>query len=324
MRDFTIGRAWSLGIDFVARAARDQAIILILVGALLPLAIQYLLVGGPEASNPFGQMGRSGRLNLAAMGSGLGLVMVLNYVLQLGSYFASWRIGLRNDATLGGALAYGMGTALVYVIGFGILFAVLGALLVGAVGGLGALVLMLLFLPVMAALYTVMTALVAVGLAVGGLLVMLFGAALGIAQPGGIPAAGLLGLVIFLAIGLLLLWAAARFSCAAPAMADEGQMNLVGALGESWRLTAEKQWRIVGHLFVVGLVVGLLAIAFWGIVGASTFSAIRSGRPPELGAGAMVGSFLFSVALTYVSVLVPAGIYRTLRSESDATAEVFA
>jgi hypothetical protein len=250
--------------------------------------------------------------------------MVLNYVIQLGSYFASWRIGLRTDATLGSAIGYGMATALLDVIALGILFVALGTALVGGLGPIGMLIVMLLLLPVFAALYTVMTALLAVVLAIGFLLMMLFGAALGLAQSSGMAGAGAIGLVICLVIGLLLLWAAARFSCAAPAMAEAGHMNLFGALGQSWRLTADDQWRIVGHLFLVGLVVGLLAALFWGIIGASTFASLQAGQPPELGAGMILGSVIFSVAIAYLSVLVPAGIYRALRPDSEAAAEVFA
>ena len=324
MREFSISRAWSEGLAFIARAPAAHAVILILIGALVPTALQFAVMGGPaNLANP-AMMGQDAAALLAFGGGALIAVMVLGYVLQTGSYFGSWRIGLAREESLGGAIVYGLLAGLVVVIGLAVL-AALGIALGQAIGGLAFLLLAIVFLPAIAALYTVMMALMAVGMFLAILLGLLFGASLGMsAMSADMMGAGIVGLVIMFLIMLLLLWLAARFSCTTSAMADAKTVNLVTGLGESWRLTAGNQGRIMLYLALVGVLLGLVFLAYMSVLGVSMASGFAGGGTPEIGIGVIVVSLLFGIGAAYVGVMIPAGIYRSLRDDSEESAAVFA
>ncbi|HST35858.1 MAG TPA: hypothetical protein VLK25_04420 [Allosphingosinicella sp.] len=332
MGQFSIGGAWSKGVGFVSQHAGGQAAILIGMGIAIPWLLQFLLGGQAEGlANP-GAMGPNALAGMAYLGAAALLVVLISYILQTGSYFASWRLGLDAEGNVGAAIVYGL-IAAVVLIGIFVAFGVVVALAFGTqLGGgtppgAGAVVLLLLLLiPLLilfAALYTAVMALVCVGM----ILVLLLGMAFGGMSAAPNPALAMAGggaaaILIVLAITLLFFWLTARLSCTTTVMADRGGYNLFSAMAESWRLTSEDQWRILGYLALLGIILCVGFFVFALFVGASMMGGMQGGQPPAMGTGAMIVSLLVSIPFAYLTVLVPAGIYRELYGESPA--EVFA
>lgn len=332
MGQFSIGGAWSKGVGFVSQHAGGQAAILIGMGIAIPWLLQFLLGGqvagmsGPGAMNPNAMAG------LAYLGAAALLVMLISYILQMGSYFASWRLGLDGEGNVGAAIVYGLIAAVVLIVlffAFGIVVAlVFGAQLAGgAPPGAGALVLFLLLLIplaiLFAALYTATMALVCVGMILGLLLAMAFGG-MGAAQNPALAmgGGGAAAFLIILAITFVLFWLTARLSCTTTVMADRGGYNLFSAMAESWRLTGEDQWRILGYLALLGIILCVGFFVFALFIGVSMMGGMQAGQPPAPGMGTMLVTLIVSIPFAYLTVLVPAGIYRELYGESPA--EVFA
>jgi hypothetical protein len=131
--------------------------------------------------------------------------------------------------------------------------------------------------------------------------------------------------VVMLLLSYLLFWLAARFSCAMPLMAERGDVNVFAAIRDSWRLTREEQWRITRYLALVGFVIALAVIGIALAIGAGTGELMRGGG--SLGVeGSVVGELvlrlLFGIPLAFLSVMLPAGIYRRLVGE-ETPVEVF-
>jgi membrane-anchored glycerophosphoryl diester phosphodiesterase (GDPDase) len=124
-------------------------------------------------------------------------------------------------------------------------------------------------------------------------------------------------------LGLLFLWLGARFSCATPAMASRGSLNFLEAVRESWHVTAPRQGRIMLYLALVGLLFGLVYLIFAGIFAAAVGVTLASGGVPSMGIGTILLGIAMGVLMAYVSVLVPAGIYRAAAPDVDASAAVF-
>ncbi len=325
MREFSMGRALSEGLAFISRAPAAHAIILILIGAVLPFVLQFALMGGPAGLLNPAMMGQEAAAMLAMGGATLLAAMAIGYVLQTGSYFGSLRIGLAREESLGGAIAYGLLAGLVVVVGLILAFAVIGIGLSQAIGGLASVLLLIVFLPAMAALYTVMVSSIAIPMFLAIVLLMVFrmslmGPAMGAQNFG----AGAVGFVVIVLIMLLLLWLAARFCCTLPAMAHGKTVNPIAGLGESWRLTAGHNGRLMLYLAAVGAVLGLVFLAYMSAIGVSFASSVGSGGMPQVGIGFIAVSILFGIAFAYVTVLVPAGIYRALHDDVDESAAVFA
>lgn len=284
MNKISIGQAWSYATGFFAGQGVSHAIALIGVGIVVPLILQFALGGGAVMTDPMSLATGGG---VAAMGGLMVLLSLLNYILQTGSYFASWRIGLTGGAEpVGSALAYGV-------------VAALPALLVGI---------------------AVVIILVLIGFVV-------FGSALAPAMISGQPSQGAMagtGILLLLLMPLFLLflvWLAARFCCTGPVMADRRSFNVLTGLGESWRMTAASQWRIFGYFLLIGLAFFVLFLILGMIVGVSMFAG---GGVPSGGSmiGLIVGALLLSIPMAYLQVGVPAGIYRALGGRSQA--DVFA
>jgi hypothetical protein len=247
------------------------------------------------------------------------------YVLTNGGYFGSWRLGLGPDRDLGRSAGYGLLASLA-LIGLAVAVGILAFLLVGLLGGVGALIVALLVVPLFAAFYGVMVAMMGVGMLLMGLLVLLFGAALGNLGGGfgnGGSIAGAFGLLVVVPLGLFILWLTARLSCVAPAMASQGGFNLLHALGESWRLTGRAQLRIMLYLALVGTLFGIVYLLFAGAMAANVGMSAARGDIASFGIGTLVFGALISIVTAYVSVIVPAGIYRSLQPDVDASAAVF-
>lgn len=286
MNRISIGQAWSYATGFFAGQGANHAIVLIGLGIALPLALQFALGGGVAAFEPGAMATGGGAAALATMGAGAMLISLVNYILQTGSYFASWRIGLTNGGeSLGSAVVYGLVAALpVLLLSAAILliFGIFGFLLFGSA---------------------------IISMASG--------------QPPSESAVAGLGVMMLLLVPLFMLftvWLAARFCCTGPAMADQRSYNILGALATSWRMTAASQWKIAAYFVLLGVALIVIATILAMIVGVSVFAA---GTP---GTGTMVslivGAVIVSIPLAYLQVGVPAGLYRALGGTN--TSEVFA
>lgn len=322
MNDFTIGKAWGLGLDFIRRAPAGHAILLILIGAVIPTVIQFLLVGGSASLTNPAMFGQGAPMALAYGGVAMLAAMAIGYIFQTGGYFGSWRLGLAR-AELGGAIAYGLTAGVLVVLVAGAIGAV-GFGLGQALGFVGVLLLLLIVLPLLASLYSLIVAMMAVLMLFAGLMAAIFGAALVRGNFGsGAFGAGIVGAIVVAGLALLLLWLAARFSCTTSVMASRADFNLFGALGESWRLTGRAQGRIMLYLALVGTVFGIVLFLFTSVVVAGAMRGIGGGGVQPFAVGAILASIALSVFMAYVSVLVPAGIFRALQPDADASAAVF-
>lgn len=326
MNDFNMGRAWSLGFDFIRRAPGGHALLLVVLAVLVPSILQFALIGGVSSMmmNP-AMLGQGGGGNALAYGGGLAAIaMLVSYVLQTAGYFGSWRLGLNRDTDVGGAAAYGLvaGILVVVLLIFG---AIAAFLLTRVLGGLAVLVLVLLMLPLLAAFYSLIVAMMCIGMLFAGVIMAVFGAALGsaFASAPGAFGAGAVGVALIIGVSLLMLWLTARFCCVTSVLADRGNYNVFGALGESWRLTGRSQGMIMLYLSLVGLVLGVIFLLLSGLLAFGAVASMGSGGAPQMGAGLLVFTIVMGVAFAYVSVLVPAGIYRALRPDVDASASVF-
>jgi len=284
MNRISISQAWSYATSFFAGQGANHAIALIGIGIFVPLILQIALGGGAAMADPMAFAAGGG---FAAMGALAILLSLVNYVLQTGSYFASWRIGLTNGAEpLGSALGFGLIAAL----------------------------------PTLLIAFVFVLVLVLIGF-------VLFGGAMAPMMMGGQPSqaasagAGLLMLLLVPLFFLFMVWVAARFCCTGPVMADQRTFNVLTGLGESWRMTAASQWKIFGYFILIGIALFVIFLILGMIVGVSMFAG---GGVPSGGSmiGIIVGALLLSIPMAYLQVGVPAGIYRALggRSQSDVFA----
>ncbi|MGB7410517.1 MAG: hypothetical protein WA910_05195 [Sphingopyxis granuli] len=275
MNRISISEAWSYATGFFTGQAVQHAIVLIGVGIAAPLILQLLLGGGATMFDPAAMAENSAGL-VAAMGTTGVLLGIVNYVLQTGSYFASWRIGLTNGGEpVGAALGYGMIASLPVL-----LLAVVIVLLLGIIGFL------------------------------------FFGSALMTLASGGEPSSSALmgiGVAFFLIAPLFLLflvWLAARLCCTGPYMADQRSYNVLAALGASWRMTAASQWKIFAYFILLGVALIVIFMILGMIVGVSLLAGGAPGTGSML--GLIIGAILLSVPMAYLQVGVPAGLYRAL------------
>lgn len=281
MNRISISQAWAYATSFFSNQMASHAIILIGVGIFVPMIFQVIF-GGSAAVDP--ALLASG--GWAALGVTFFLLAILGTIIQVGSYYAAWRIGFAPDReTVGSALQYGLIAALpvlLVTIGFGLVILLVLGLLTG-----GAL------LPVLMG---------------GGN--PTDGAALG--------ALGMLGLAMPLFL-IFALWLSARLSVMGPVMAASRSYNPLTAIAESWRMTAASQWKLMGYFVLLAIAFFILAM----IVGMVFGLSLLAGGSPGTGSiimatilGALVG-----IPVAYLYVGVPAGIYRALGG--DRTAEVF-
>lgn len=274
MNRISISQAWAHATSFFNGQAANHAIAIIGVGIFIPLILQFALGGGTAMMDPASIAAGSG---IAALGGMAILLSLLSYVLQTGSYFASWRVGLTNGGeSVGTALGYGIVAAL----------------------------------PILALTFAVaiVAAIIAFIFFGSALMAMMSGQA---PSPESAMTTGIMMLLFIPLILILALWLAARFCCVGPVMADRRSYNVIGALGESWRMTAASQWKIMGYFALIGVVLFVLMLIVTMIAGVSMFAA---GGMPGTGSivGIVVGSILLSIPMAYLQVGVPAGIYRAL------------
>ena len=323
MPQFSLGNAWSKGVSFFSQQALNHAIILIGVGVLAPFVLQLLVVGGATGLINPAMMGQGGLDALSAVSAGAGIIGLISYVLQTGSYFGSWRLGFGDGEVLPGAIIYGLIMGVLVIVAF-VVIAIVAVLMTQAAPLLGLLVVAAVLLPLFAALYTVLAAVVAIAMFLFLLILLAFGASMANTNPGlAMIGGGGVAVLVLLVIMALLLWLAARFSCAATIMADRKTYNPIVGITESWRLTSANQWRITAYLALLGIVLVVLFFLVAMIVGASMVGSFQSGGTPDVGMGGMIIGLIFSIPFAYLVVLVPAGIYRELGG-GETSAKVFA
>jgi len=328
MKRFSLSSAWSLGMSFFSGKAAGHAILLIGMGIIVPIVLQMAVTGGAMGMMNPAMMGQNALAGVAGLGGLLTIILLVTYLLQMGSYFASWRLGFGEDEAIVGATTYGLIAAVVMIVAFAVLIFLMVMLSMQMAGTPAAVVpVLLLLIPLLllfAAVYTLVMAFIAVAMFLMLLIVAAFGASMGSINPAmSMTGGGAVGVLIMLVIALLLFWLAVRFSCTTSAMADRATVNLFAGLRDSWRMTAADQWRIMGYLALIGVVLCVVFFVIAVIAGAGMMASMRSGGgTPEMGVGMVLFTLVISIPFAYLTVLVPAGIYRELRG--PAAAEVFA
>jgi hypothetical protein len=326
MTIFGFAGAWPLGFRMFAGRLGAHLVILAVIGLIVPLGLRVIAArafGDPDLAGPGG--------GSAFAASGLALAAaVTGYVLQAGSFFASWRLGLGAAPSPGGAIGYGLGAGLVVVVAAGILAVILGAAVtaLGRIPGFAVLVGLVLLAPLVAlcaVLNAVFVAAAAVALGLLLSVMMVLGTATGNTGLAAtlVGGSGLVVVALIVACGLAL-WLAARFSCAGPLMAERRSLNPIAAAQASWALTIDEQGRIMAYLAVIGLGFAIVIAATVLAIGASA-AAIGIVTPTTLSGGLMLLllSVFLGVPAAMLSVAVPAGIRRALNQSMEAVA-VFA
>jgi|GEM_PF-1649154 len=328
---FSIRGAWGHGLRFLSDRIGQHALILIGMG-LIPAYGAQLLVGEQSSGGPGPGpllISQTGWSAMPAGGAAAIILILLGYMLQTGSYFASWRRGFARADSLGSAIGYGLLAGLV-AIGVCVALAAIGAVAAASMGWTGAwlmaVVLMLIPLALAcAAFYTLFAALLATAVALALVLAMIAGAITG--QVG--LAATMTGgsgmiTVVLLVMSVVLLWLAARCSCTTSIMAERRSFNPIAAIRESWRLTLEDQLAIVRYLALVALALALVIFGLAAAAGVGAAAFVEGGAVPENSQvlGAAIG-IAAGIPLAFLAVMVPAGIYREL-NQASLTAEVFA
>jgi hypothetical protein len=274
MNRISISQAWAYATSFFSDQHSNHAIALIGVGIGVPTVLQVLL-GGGVAMDPAALA--SGATSMAALGGMVFLLGLIGFVLQMGSYFASWRMGLApGQDAVGSALGYGLVAALpvlLVTIGFVLVFGVVLGVLFG-----------------------------------GAMLPMLMGGNMSEAGAVGSVGMAFLAFPVFFAFGL---WLTARFCVMGPIMAAGRSFNPLPALAESWRMTAASQWKLMGYFFllvIVAIILGMVLALVFGV------SALASGGEPGAGSMAVITimSALVGIPIAYLYVGIPAGIYKAL------------
>jgi len=326
MDSFRIAGAWSLGFRFVAQHWYWHAMILLGLGIALPLGLHYALMGGPletvnlghPGPDPYGNSWLSDRPLVWA-------VLLGGYVLQIGSYFASWRLGFGGSP--GGALLYGLiaGAAMLLVVAVARTLGEYASRLVATPDTWFLAVTFFLapLIPVMTALFVAQAVMVA-----GVVLLMLSVAMIVGAATGALgTAATLVGgdgsiAVLLLVLSGVSFWLAARLSCVAPLLASGRSLNLVAAVRESWRMTLEDQAAITRYLFLVGAAMALAVIGAAVATGAWYSAIPRGGVGFTYDTATMLHRTGLAVPFAFLTVMIPAGIYRLLTVD-EISAEVF-
>lgn len=274
MNRISISQAWAYATSFFSDQHSNHANVLIGVGIAVPTVLQILMGGSAAALDPATLA--SGANALAALGATTFLLGLIAFVLQTGSYFASWRMGLMpGQESVGSAISYGMVAALPVIlvfIGFILVFGIIFGVLFG-----------------------------------GAMIPALIGGDASAAGAAGTAGLVLLALPLILAFGL---WLSARFCVMGPIMAAGRSYNPIPALAESWRMTAASQWKLMGYFFLLIIVAMILGVVLSLVFGVSM---LAGGGP---GTGSLIlltiMSALIGIPLAYLYVGIPVGIYKAL------------
>ncbi|HEV2818079.1 MAG TPA: hypothetical protein VGW40_12760 [Allosphingosinicella sp.] len=329
MDSFGMASAWSLGLRFVGQRPAGHALILIGIGVLAPFLLEVAVTGGPVDSVAPAMPGRAELGARLAPAWPLLLVTAAGYWLQTGSYFASWRLGFgAARSSLGGAILYGLvaGLLATIVVAIVAIVAMFGAGRFWSPDAviLGALILLLPLSLVCALFYTLMATLVAAAAALLLFAAMAFGTVVGDVGFAATMVGGRGDIVVLLLVVCgVMMWLAARLSCATSAMAERRSLNLLAALRDSWRLTWEEQWAILRYLALIGFALALVILGAGLAVGAGATNFLPQMAGPTQQAGAVALRLALAIPFAFLAVMVPAGIYREL-TRADMSAEIFA
>ncbi len=326
MDSFSIVGAWSLGFRFVARQWPLQLLILVGLGIGLPVALQYALIGGPIETVNLGRVGPD------PFGGGwlverpvVMAVLLAGYVLQVGSYFASWRLGFGGAP--GGALLYGLmaGLAAVALVAAARALGEYGSRLVVSpeTWFVAVAVFLLPLLFVLSFLFVTQAVMLAAVVVLLLAFAMIAGAATGSIG----MAATLVGgdgsiAVLLLVLSGVLFWLAARLSCVAPLLAGRRSLNLIAAIRNSWRMTLDDQMAITRYLFLVGVALAAVVIGTGLLLGEGMRAIPRSGVGYTFDLATLLPRLALAVPFAFLTVMVPAGICRVLTVD-EVSAEVF-
>jgi hypothetical protein len=318
MKEFSFREAWAHGLGFFSGRARAHAIILVGLGVALPVLLNVLLLGTAA-------WGGDATAVDEAANSGIGLILtIVGFVLQTAAFFASWRLGLGRGETLAGALLYGLLVGVLGSLAAGLFLVAIGFVFAKITPLVAAAAVLVAFVPLFGLLWTAFSALLAALICMMFLLVLAVGARMGDMTYAATVVGGS-GFVwtLLVAAAFVLLWLASRFSCTAVLMAERKSLNIWVAMRESWSLTWDDEWRITRYLALLGLV---MAVGFAVISVLAPFAVARTlvtanGQVVIAVAGAFL--FMLYLPLVYLSVMVPAGIYRALSPADVARAEVF-
>jgi hypothetical protein len=294
MAAFSLNDAWNEGVAFVRNNLQTVAI-WAAIGAVIPALLQLVILGGVAGQQALMQQmiaGGEAGAALTAAGGGLIVVAIISQIVTFGSYFGAWRMGLAREAVAPPqAATYALGASLLSLLLMIAVILILAIALVIPLGVLGA-----------------------------------FGAERGSTGGGVGLLAGIgIALLLFLLIIPLFLWLSARLAVFGPVMAEAGSINPLFGFAQSWRMTRDSQWAILGYLvllfialIVLGLIIGLIS----GVGMMATGGLSTTG---QIGTGSLIFStvlgLIFAVPLAMVYIAVPAGIYRAL--QPDTTSDVF-
>jgi hypothetical protein len=113
-----------------------------------------------------------------------------------------------------------------------------------------------------------------------------------------------LGLIVFVALGALVLFLTVRWSFASQAVMLESAGSLM-ALRRSWHLAAGSAWRVLGYILGFGIVVGLIA-AVIGFFAFFVFNPISfTGARLSFDAGRLALGTFFSSVLASALIPIP-------------------
>jgi hypothetical protein len=327
MTGFSIRGAWTLGFGFYTRHWLVMTLILIGLGFALPLALQYALVGGPIETVNLGRVGPDPYGNSWLVDRPVVLaVLFAGWVLQAASFFASWRLGF--GASPGRALLFGLLAGLLAIAIAGVARTIgqyASELLAYPDTVLLSVIAFTLPLLVPFAMFFVTQTVIVAGVV---LLVLSFLMILGAATGSLGAAATLVGgdgaiAVLLLVLSGLLFWLAGRLSCATPLMAARGSLNVWAAARESWRMTLDDQAAIARYLFLIGAAMALVVIGVSVALGEGARAIPRGGVGYTFDTATLIPRVALAVPFAWLSVIVPAGIYRVLKGE-ETPADIFA
>ena len=327
MDSFSMRGAWSFGYRFFAQRQLLHILVLVGIGIALPLLLQFAVLGQlVGAANPAMLGGQSAQLSSGTLPA---IVLLVGYILQIASYFTSWRLGFGVGRPAGGAFLFGLLAALLTL---GVFALVCGpaiwagrAATSAEIPFIGLLITLIPTMIVAAVFYTLVTALVATIVSIMLVTAMLLGAVTGNVG----MAATLMGggsgavVVLLLVLSVILIWLAARLSCTTSVMADWKTFNLLAAIRESWRLTLEDQWAILRYLALIAFALGVVIIGASVLAGFGAVAFLGEGAGARSQMAGIALGLALAIPLAFLAVLVPAGIYREL-TRAALDADVFA
>lgn len=282
MSNFTIGEAWSQAVAFI-KANLQTLVITLGIGVVVAALVQYFLVGGDQMAQmaQLQQALRTGSLTPLATGSAaatsgvtLMLAGLVAGIITSATEFAAMRQGLAPGADDTRSL-----------VSFGLVSAVLTLLLFFVVGVVAAVIIA-----------------IPIGLVIGGMA----------AAGGGAGGVGVVGIFLGLMAIVVGLYLSARLSVFRAAMAANRSTSPVFGVKQSWGLTRNCAWSIVGYLLllvIAGLVVMMLVGGLVGVIGMALGQL----------AAAILSALFVSLPVAILGTGIVAGIYRTLAPNTDAS-----